>query len=76
MENRINKNSYCILIDRCTFNSDELFQMEVEGILLPPTKDKEREVIKDIAYITKRLIRKYRFLKPTTLTKLDWLKDL
>ena len=50
--------------------------MEVEGILLPPTKDKEREVIKDIAYITKRLIRKYRFLKPTTLTKLDWLKDL
>ena len=76
VENRINKNDYCILIDRCTFDSDELFQMEIEGILLSPSKDEEKEVIKNIAYITKQLIKKYRFLKPTTLTKLDWLKDL
>ncbi len=76
VENKINKNSYCILIDRCTFDNNELFQMEVEGLLLSPTEDKEREVIKDIVYITKQLIKKYRFLKPTTLTKLDWLKNL
>lgn len=78
VENKKSGNSYCILIDRCTCEDNELFQMEIEGLLslYSPSMNEEKEIIKDITYITNQLIKKYNVLKPTTLNKLDWLKTL
>jgi len=74
-DNEKNRNSYCILIDRCTSGADELFQMEIEGLLFSASEAKEQETVKDIVDITFHLIRKYEALKPTTLTKLEWLNN-
>lgn len=76
VENQKTKNSYCVLIDRCTYDSDELFQMEIEGLLLSSSKKNEEEIVDDIAYLTNQLIQRYDILKPTNLTKLEWLKKL
>jgi hypothetical protein len=76
VQNNKNKETYCILIDRCTCGAKELFQIEIEGLTLSSLRDKEAEIIKDIAYITNKILRKYKDLKPTTQTKLDWLKSL
>lgn len=76
VENKESKNSYCILVDRCTYDGSELFQIEIEGLLLSSARNKEKEIVKDIAYITNQLIKKYGVLKPTKLTKLNWLKTL
>lgn len=76
VENEKSKNQYCILIDRCTYDDDELYQMEVEGLLLSPSRDEEKELVRDVAYLTNQLIKKYPVLKPTTLTKLEWLKNM
>ncbi len=74
VENQKNKQNYCILIDRCTNNATELFQIEIEGLLSRPNVKSEKEIVKDISYLTNYLINKYPFLKPTTLTKAEWLK--
>ncbi len=73
-ENEKTKNSYCILIDRCNCDSKELFQMEIEGLLLNPSKCEETKIINDIAYLTSKIIEKYPVLKPTAMTKLEWLR--
>jgi len=76
VKNKENSRTYCILIDRCTYNTHELFQMEIEGLLLSTSKNEEKDVVRDVSYLTHYLTRKYLILKPTTLTKLDWLKEL
>ncbi len=76
VENEKDKKTYCILIDRCTHEASELFQMEIEGLLDSPLKNEEREIIRDIGYLTCCLITKYPVLKPTTLTKLEWLRKI
>lgn len=75
-ENLETNNSYSITVDRCTFEDKELFQMEIEGLLFSPSKFEENRVVKDICYIGKKLITKYPFLKPTSLTKRDWFVSL
>lgn len=76
VENKANRNSYCILLDRCHYNDQELFQIEIEGLLLSPTKEEEKVIIEDIAYLTNQILRRYKFLKPNPLSKLDWLKSI
>lgn len=76
VENQQNGISYCILIDRCTCGHNELFQMEIEGLLLSSSGEPEKDIIEDIASIANQLVKKYNVLTPTTLTKLDWLKSL
>ncbi|MCW1296443.1 MAG: polyphosphate polymerase domain-containing protein [Candidatus Parvarchaeota archaeon] len=76
VENEITKNSYCVLIDRCTHEQNELFQMEIEGLLQFPSPDDENKMIWDISYITNEIIKKYPVLKPAVLTKLNWLRNL
>lgn len=75
-ENEKTRNSYSILIDRSTYDHNELFQMEIEGLLLNPSATEETEIIQEIADLTNKLIKKYPILKPAPLTKLDWLKTL
>ncbi len=76
VENKENNIPYCIILDRSTYSTHELFQIEIEGLLLSPSKNEEKKVIKDISYLTSFLIRRYPILKPTALTKLDWVKQL
>jgi acyl carrier protein len=76
VENDETKNSYCILMDRCTHENNELFQIEIEGLLLSPSSNEEKEIIQDISYIGKKIIEKYPVLKPVPMTKSDWLKTL
>jgi len=68
--------SYAIIIDRCTREKEELFQMEIEGLLKSPTKEEEKKVISDIANITNQLIQRYPTLKPMPVTKSEWLKSI
>lgn len=64
---------YCILIDRCTHGGSSLFQMELEETLLKPTKEQENQVAAEIAEITGRIMDTHPELKPTSLTKREWL---
>ncbi len=73
VENTKSRNTYCILVDRCTHEGHELFQIEIEGLLLSSLDANEDAIINDIAYIANKLVGKYSFLKPTTLTKYEWL---
>ncbi len=76
VDNIRNKNSYCILIDRCTYNGEELFQIEVEGLSQSSDRVREKEIIKDISYITYNLTKRYPDLKPTTITKDEWVRSI
>lgn len=76
VKNKKTERNYCILIDKATYNTNELFQMEIEGLLLSPSKEEEIEVVNDIAFITNRLVEMYKCLKPTTLTKWEWIRNL
>ena len=75
-ENERTRNSYCILLDRCTHEDKELFQIEVEGLLLSQELNKEKEVIAELSEITNYLAKNYKCLKPSPLTKVDWLQKI
>ncbi len=75
IENENTKNSYCILIDRSSYLNNQIYQIEIEGLLLKSSK-KEKEIIDEIATISNILTTKYPILKPTSLTKFNWLKQL
>jgi hypothetical protein len=64
---------YCILIDRCVHGGSKLFQIEVEETLLRPTKEQENQAAAEIAEITGRILDMHPGLKPTSLTKREWL---
>ena len=72
-----NKNMYLVLIDRTSTDgtSKELYQLEIEAIETSPSSEKEIEIVEDIAAVAKYALKKFPFLKPTTLTKQKWLLD-
>ena len=74
VRNNTTGTSYCISMDRCTSGYKELYQIEVEGLLLAPSNDEEKKLVNDIACLAKILIWRYPELKPTALSKFEWLK--
>jgi hypothetical protein len=74
VKNNTTGTSYCISMDRCTSGYKELYQMEIEGLLLAPSNDEENKLVDDIAYLTNALIKRYPELKPTIITKSGWLR--
>lgn len=65
---------YHISLDKCQNEDRELKQVEVEySGLYSSTPLNEGEIVSDIAHITDMLIDKFSELKPTTLTKEEWL---
>lgn len=66
---------YCVMIDRTTYGGNEMYQMEIEGLLLSPSVSDEKEVVEDIAFLTSKMLKRYDALSQTTVTKLDWLKN-
>jgi len=70
--------TYCILIDRslsCSMikKCRELYQLEIEVLLQDPSKEELNKKIEDVAFISNFIFKKYSFLKPTTLTKQEWI---
>lgn len=67
---------YHISLDCCLGLPGVLYEMEVEytGRYNTKSKDtKEEDIVEDIASITKALIKNFPSLKPSQLTKRDWL---
>jgi len=75
-EGALSGRTYCVLIDRSTYDGQQLFQMEIEELLMEPSEAEETQAIRDISNLTKQLITRYPLLKPTTLTKWSWLNVL
>lgn len=71
--------NYRVSIDRCSrvngYRGD-LYQMEIESTMMRPSKEQEAVAAREIADITWQLIRMHSELKPTTLTKLEWIMGL
>jgi len=77
VKNILSKETYCILIDRCTDEENELYQMEIEGLLISSeNKEQELNIINDISNIVNHIVKKYPQLQPSTLTKQEWLWGL
>ncbi len=76
VKNKVNKNTYIILIDRTSVGKDYLCQIEIEHISRKPSLSQEQLIVRDIAYMTNYIIKKYPFLKPTTLTKHEWANKI
>ena len=68
--------TYCISIDDSSNMRRHLFQIEVERTLLSPSKKEERAAVAGISRITYGISKRYPSLKPTTLTKAEWLSSL
>lgn len=68
--------NYSITLDRCTYNGKEIFQIEVEGLLLSTDKNQEQKIINDISHIVYKLLQRYPSLKPTIITKEKWIKSV
>lgn len=72
--NKQTKRIYHISLDCCESDNKKLYQVEVEhtGRLIKQKTTKEKSVIDDIADITHILLNNFS-LKPSQLTKVDWL---
>jgi len=66
---------YAVVIDRSTHKGHELYQMEVEDVLVSPSFSVERRSVADVASIASFLVEEYS-VEPTTLTKGEWLMSL
>ena len=66
---------YAVVIDRSTHKGHELYQMEVEDVLVSPSFNLERRSVADVASIASFMVEEYS-LEPTTLTKGEWLMSL
>lgn len=66
-------NSFCILVDRSTQDSKELFEVEIEVVLFLPSDEEIQSAIDSISFIGNFLVNKYKYLKPEPLTKLEWI---
>lgn len=73
VENRENKNIYIILVDRTSIEGRDLYQLEVENLSRSPSSGREKQIVGDIAFITNFILKKYKKLKPTILTKQEWV---
>ncbi|MDD5416942.1 MAG: hypothetical protein PHU12_03120 [Candidatus Aenigmarchaeota archaeon] len=76
VESELTGNSFCILVDRSICNTNDIFQMEIEGLAFSPSSRDEEQIVKDISYLTNQIVERYDVLKPTAQTKLEWLKTL
>ena len=66
---------YAVVIDRSTHKGHELYQIEVEDVLVSPSFNVERRSVTDVASIASFLVEEYS-LEPTTLTKGEWVMSL
>lgn len=75
VEKKDEMGEYAVVIDRSTHKGHELYQMEVEDVLVSPSFSVERRSVADVASIASFLVEEYS-LEPTTLTKGEWLMSL
>lgn len=75
IENPETNRTYHLSLDCCLGPPGVLYEMEVEytGRYTEPGITKEKEIIEDIAEITKLLIENFSELRPSQLTKQGWL---
>ncbi|MFA6494917.1 MAG: VTC domain-containing protein [Candidatus Paceibacterota bacterium] len=75
VEHIITKDLYILLIDHVAAGGKDLYQLEVENISFSPSESKREKIVNDIACITQYIIKRYK-LRPTRMTKLDWVKKV
>lgn len=75
VQNTKTKSVYIILTDRSSVDGDrkDLYQMEIEKVCSRPSLSEQKAYVEDIANITNYVIKKYKHIKPTTLTKQEWV---
>lgn len=75
VENQQTSRFYHISLDCCLGLPGTLYEIEVEytGRYIDSEDTQEEEIIEDITRITKTLIEEFPKLKPSQLTKQDWL---
>ena len=74
VENPQTRRFYHISLDCCLGLPGTLYQLEVEYTgRYKPEVGREEEIVEDIAKLTKTLIERFPELKPSQLTKQDWL---
>lgn len=71
---------YHISIDRTLIyetikENKELYQLEIERISYNPSEKELKKTIEDIGFISNFVVKKYPFLKPTPLTKIEWANE-
>lgn len=76
MENKKSKLMYIVLIDRTSTAGKDLYQLEVEHICRSPTENEVDVIVNDIAFVTNYILKKYKKLKSTTLTKQEWVNKV
>jgi len=75
VENQQTSKFYHISLDCCLGLPGTLYEIEIEytGRYINSETTREEEIIEDIARLTRTLIEKFPKLKPSQLTKQDWL---
>lgn len=66
---------FSVLMDKSTYKGNALYQIEVEWVGKIPSQEEKINAAKDISKIVYHIVGKYG-LNPTTLTKLEWLRNL